>query len=75
MRSPLARLSIMLSASLMAFTAYAQPYPTKPVRLIVPYPPAGSTDFVAREVGVKLSEYFGQQIVIDNRPGAGTLIG
>jgi tripartite-type tricarboxylate transporter receptor subunit TctC len=52
-----------------------QPYPVKPIRLIVPYPPAGTTDFVAREVGNKLAEYFGQQIVIDNRPGAGTMIG
>lgn len=58
-------------------TAAAQTpaYPAKPVRLIVPYPPAGTTDFVAREVGNKLGDYFGQQIVIDNRPGAGTLIG
>lgn len=54
---------------------HAQNYPVKPIRLIVPYPPAGSTDFVAREVGHKLGDYFGQQIVIDNRPGAGTLIG
>jgi len=50
-------------------------YPVKPVRLIVPYPPAGTTDFVAREIGARLGEYFGHQIVIDNRPGAGTLIG
>lgn len=55
--------------------AQAQNYPVKPVRLIVPYPPAGSTDFVAREVGAKISAAVGQQIVIDNRPGGGTLIG
>jgi tripartite-type tricarboxylate transporter receptor subunit TctC len=60
---------------LISATAHAQNYPVKPVRLIVPYPPAGTTDFVAREVSTKLAEYFGQQIVIDNRPGAGTLIG
>ena len=47
----------------------------KPVRLIVPYPPGGTTDFVAREIANKLGEAWGRQVVIDNRPGAGTLIG
>ena len=80
MGTPLNRMSIrcasiMLSALLGAVGAHAQHYPTKPVRLIVPYPPAGTTDFVAREVGLKVGEALGQQIVIDNRPGAGTLIG
>jgi tripartite-type tricarboxylate transporter receptor subunit TctC len=70
------RLSVMVAALLIASLAQAQaPYPTKPVRLIVPYPPAGTTDFVAREVAQKIGEALGQQIVIDNRPGAGTLIG
>ena len=64
-----------LAIPLAAAIVHAQPFPAKPVRLIVPYPPAGTTDFVAREVGNKLGEYFGQQVVIDNRPGAGTLIG
>ena len=64
-----------LPALLLAASATAQTYPTKPIRLIVPYPPAGTTDFVAREVGQKTGELLGQQIVIDNRPGAGTLIG
>jgi tripartite-type tricarboxylate transporter receptor subunit TctC len=65
-----------LPALLLATAAQAQtPYPTKPVRLIVPYPPAGSTDFVAREVGAKIGAAFGQQVVVDNRPGGGTLIG
>ena len=47
-------------------------YPSKPIRLIVPYPPGGSTDFTAREVAQKLTDAWGQQVVIDNRPGAGT---
>ena len=50
----------------------AQAYPSKPVSVIVPYPPGGSTDFTAREVAQKLTDAWGQQVVIDNRPGAGT---
>lgn len=66
---------IFVSALLLASAAHAQNYPVKPVRLIIPYPPAGTTDFVGREVSNKLTEYFGQQVIIDNRPGAGTMIG
>src|SRR3954468_10263534 len=53
----------------------AADYPAKSIRLIVPYPPGGTTDFVAREVASKLGEAWQRQVVIDNRPGAGTLIG
>ncbi len=56
----------------------AQPgaaYPTKPIRFVVPYPPGGTTDIVARGIGVALAERFGQQVVIDNRGGASTIIG
>jgi len=53
----------------------AQEYPTKPVKWVVPYPPGGTTDILARIIGQYLSEHLGQQFVIDNRPGAGNNIG
>ena len=55
--------------------AWAQAYPTRPVRIIVPFTPAGSTDIVARLMGQWLSERLGQQFVIENRPGSGGNIG
>ena len=64
-----------LPIALASSPAIAQDYPTRPVRLIVPYPPGGGNDTLARIFGQKLSERWGQQIVIDNRPGAGTTIG
>jgi tripartite-type tricarboxylate transporter receptor subunit TctC len=55
--------------------ASAQTYPTRPVRWIVPYPPGGATDILARLLGQWLSERLGQSFIIDNRPGAGSNIG
>jgi len=68
-------LLVVLPALLLALPAAGQNYPTKPVRVIVPYAAGGNTDITARAVGSKLSEIFGQQIVVENRPGAGTNIG
>jgi len=63
------------AGALLADSARAQDYPTRPVRLIIPYPPGGPTDFVARTIGQKLSEAWGQQVVPDNRSGAAAMIG
>src|SRR3979409_1396079 len=56
--------------------AYAQSdFPTRPVRMVNPYTPGGSVDLVGRALAAGLSEMWGQQVIVDNRPGAGTLIG
>lgn len=73
------RSSVAVASALIAgFAANAQAqekWPTKPVRLIVPFTPAAASDVLARIVGGRLTEMYGQQIVADNRPGAGGLIG
>ena len=66
---------ITLALTLAAGAAAAQTYPTKAVRLVVPFLAGGSTDIVGRTVAQKLSEMWGQQAFVDNRPGGGTTIG
>src|SRR5450759_74963 len=82
-------LAACLAASIVASTIAAQPaqrgdaasanyaagYPAKPILFIVPFPPGGGTDLVARLLSQKLSERFGQQVVVDNRGGANAIIG
>jgi tripartite-type tricarboxylate transporter receptor subunit TctC len=55
--------------------AFAQAWPSKPIRLVVPYPPGGSTDLLARTIGQKVGEALGQSIVVDNRAGASGMLG
>jgi tripartite-type tricarboxylate transporter receptor subunit TctC len=62
-------------ACLAVAPAHGQSYPNRPVRMVVPFPPGSASDFLARVLGQKLGESWGQQIVVDNRPGAGGLIG
>ena len=64
-----------IAAMLMTATAVAQQYPSKPVRFVVPYAAGGATDLIARVIGERLAAGLGQPFVIDNRPGAATLLG
>src|SRR5215472_10746467 len=66
-----AALLIALSATSVA----AQEYPNRPIRIVVPFPAGGPTDIVSRVIGQRMSEDFGQPVVIENRPGGNTVIG
>lgn len=64
-----------LAVPMTASVAHAQEFPGKPVKIIVPYPPGGTTDMVTRLIGDQLSKVWGQPVVVDNRPGAGGIVG
>src|SRR3954471_21854781 len=69
------RLFLAVFLSLTTFAAAAQNWPTKPVRLIVPYPPGGLTDVLARGLSAEIAKTWGQPLIIENRPGASQMIG
>src|SRR5436189_5216329 len=69
------KLFLTVAALLCAVPAQAQTWPTKPVRLVIGFPPGGSNDIVARQLAPKLTQLLGAQFVVENRPGANATIG
>ena len=65
---------ILLAALLWAGAACAQAYPSKPIKFVVPFPPGGNLDFLARAIQPRFSEFLGVSLVIDNKGGAGGII-
>jgi tripartite-type tricarboxylate transporter receptor subunit TctC len=69
------KLLAALAAWLSLSAAHAQPYPSKPIRVIVPYAPGGTSDILARQIGPKLTEAWGQPVIVENKPGANGNVG
>ena len=65
----------LVFAALLALAAAAQSFPTRAVRLMVPFPPGGATDIIGRMVAAKMQDVWGQPVVVENKPGAGTVVG
>jgi tripartite-type tricarboxylate transporter receptor subunit TctC len=68
-RSAITRVPAILAGALLAGLVHAQTYPTKPIRLVVPFAPGGTSEVVARSVAAEMSKGLGQQMIVDNRAG------
>src|SRR5688572_31579845 len=68
-------LSLLVVVSLFSSAAAAQTYPNKPIRIIVPYAAGGTSDIIARQIGPKLTDAWGQPIIVENKPGANGNVG
>jgi len=73
--SRIAHAVVACSLAAGASLAFADTFPSKPIQLVIPFPPGGATDVIGRLVGKKLGDKLGQTVVVDNRPGAGTIVG
>src|SRR3954467_1029588 len=72
---PTLRVSLAALLLALALPVHAQNYPTKPVRIIVPFAPGGGSDFIARFIAQRLTGSFGKQVIVENKPGAGGVLG
>ena len=70
-----ATLALLMALSVVTSSAFAQDYPSRPVRIVVPFPAGGPTDILSRAIGQRLADEWKQQVVVDNRPGGGANIG
>ncbi|MEY2770188.1 MAG: hypothetical protein RIQ38_607, partial [Pseudomonadota bacterium] len=75
MNKRLFNLSLLLALGALAGPAMAQAWPTKPIKIVVPFPAGGTSDVLARLVGQKMSENWGQPVVVENRPGSNGNLG
>ncbi|HYL23753.1 MAG TPA: tripartite tricarboxylate transporter substrate binding protein [Burkholderiales bacterium] len=69
------RIAVLLAALVVVSAAVAQPFPSRPVKIVVPTTPGGATDALSRSIGARLSEIWGQPVVVENKPGATQIIG
>jgi tripartite-type tricarboxylate transporter receptor subunit TctC len=75
LKNAIQRASLGIAAFVLVVAAHAQHYPAKPIKIVVPYPPGGTSDILARAVGQKLTEALGQSVIVENKPGATGNIG